>query len=95
MKVAALILGLISGLIGLSVASYGSMGVALLSAGGQRGLAPSLRESITLLLYAIPIASLVGGGVSLAAPGFGAALLLLSAVGWFGWVPNLDTELTP
>jgi hypothetical protein len=80
MRVAALVLGILGGLYGLSLSMFGSLAVSLLSAGG---LPSTQRQTATALIYAIPIASLLGGGVALSSPGAAAFLMLSSAAGWF------------
>ena len=76
MSTAALILGLLGGLFGLVVEFFGY------AAGGIVGAA----SSTSLVLYqlvsmAIPIASLVGGGLAKVNAFAAGALMLLSAVG--------------
>ena len=72
MKVAALILGILGGLSGLALASYAHMFMGIIG------------SSSGPVLYLLPLASFIGAGVALNAPGFAALLLIGSALGWFG-----------
>jgi hypothetical protein len=71
MTIAALILGILGGLSGLSLAATGHVLIAMF--GGSGGS----------LLYLLPLASLLGGGVALSRPDASALLLLLTAAAWF------------
>jgi len=76
MKVGALILGILGGLIALS---YGVLGFGLgsiASSGNQQG-SGALLQFVSL---AVPIAALVGAGIVLSKPAIGAALMGGSAV---------------
>lgn len=78
MRVAALILGILGGLSGLSLSALGSF-VFIAGSGGRGGGAESL------LLFGIPGASVLGGGVAMSAPGLGALLMFASAGAWY-WI---------
>src|SRR5438270_6274995 len=75
MAIAALILGIVGGLFELllAIAGYGIASIA--GAGGATGT-----DFFKLVMMIIPIASLAGGGMSLAKPLFGGVLMLVSAV---------------
>lgn len=79
MRVAALIFGILGGLSGLSTAMMGHMFVGLLAFGG---LSQGNQDLAKLVLYGLPIASLIGGGLSLSSPGMASLLMLGSAFGW-------------
>ena len=70
MRITALIFGILAGLSGLSVAALGH---AMSSMGGSGG---------GFLLYILPLASLVGGGLAISKPGTAATLMGISGVGW-------------
>lgn len=80
MRIAALVLGILACLSGLSTAGLGSLAISLASVGG---LPDSQAHALRLVLYGIPILSLVGGGVAMARPTEGGLLMLLSAAGWY------------
>ena len=73
---AGLILGILGGLFGLFVGFFGYAMGGIVSAGGQ-----SVGGIIQLVSMAIPIASLVGGGIAKANAIAGGILMLLSAGG--------------
>ena len=73
MNIAAMILGILGGLAGLTLSG---LGAGLASFGGHSAALGGL------LLFAMPIASIVGGGIALRHPGFGGILMLLSVLGW-------------
>ncbi len=71
MKIAALILGILAGLMGLPIAATGH---ALVGFGGGSGGS---------VFYLLPIASFLGAGLALNVPLVSGALLLGSALFWF------------
>jgi hypothetical protein len=76
MRVAALILGILGGLFGLSISFYGQLALSMFSEGIQKAFG-------MLIIYAIPIASLVGGGMAITNAQAAVILMLISAAGWF------------
>jgi hypothetical protein len=81
MRVGALILGVIGGLYGLTVAFYGSMLIGFISLGGMSSAERSIG---TLFLFAIPVTSFAGAAIALSHPTAAGLLLLTSAAGWLG-----------
>lgn len=76
MKVAALILGILAGLSGLSVAVMGHALVGM--AGGAGGP----------FFYLLPLASFIGGGLALNQSRAAGGVLICTALGWLFWVPQ-------
>ena len=70
MRIAALVIGIIAGLTGLSTATYGHAIFGLFSNNAK-------------LLYLLPIATFVGAGLALSKPAPSAALMLGSGAIWF------------
>src|SRR5689334_3391283 len=79
MRVAALILGILSGLWGVGIALFGGglLFVAALAdvAGGE--------QWAMLALYGLPALALIGGALALTMPTVAGGLLLAGVVGWF------------
>jgi hypothetical protein len=76
MSTAALILGILGGVFGLFVGLFGYAVGGIAGASGQSGAG-----LLQLISMAIPIASLVGGGIAKANAVVAGILMLLSAVG--------------
>lgn len=76
MRVGALICGVLGGLIGLFVGFFGS---ALSGLAGELGWANGAFYQIVSL--ALPIAAIVGGGISLSSNYIGGVLMAISAIG--------------
>lgn len=76
MSTAALILGLLGGLFGLLIGLFGYSIAGIAGAGGASGAGV-----FQLISIAIPIASLVGGGMAKANPAVAGILMLISAGG--------------
>jgi hypothetical protein len=72
MLIGALILGLLRGIFGLLIGLFGYTIGGIAGAGG-----------LQILSMAVPIASIVGGGMAKAKPVIGGGLMLLSAIGMF------------
>lgn len=79
MRIVAIILGVISGLAGLGIAAMGDLALGFLSLGGSS----SGMSAAKLILWGLPVATLVGAALVYSSPAFGAMLLLGSAAGWF------------
>jgi hypothetical protein len=75
MAIAALILGIVGGLLGLLLAVFGYGLAAIAGAAGASGAG-----LFKFLVIVIPVASLVGGGMAIAKPLIGGILMLISAV---------------
>ena len=88
MRIGALILGILGGLQGLGLAMIGG---AIFALNGAQGA--------VALMFLIPLASIIGGSLAIAAPPVAAALMGLSAVAWlwigaqFGYAVNFFTFL--
>lgn len=81
MRSAALIFGLLAGLLGCGVIAFGNLetGLSAVTALGEH------RELIAkFVLYLIPNIGFLGAGLALARPRFGGFFLLLSALAWAG-----------
>ena len=81
MKIAALILGILSGLAGLSLAGTGDFLIGLMSLGG---LPPDQVNMAKAFLWGIPLVTLGGAGLAMAQPKMGGGLMALGAVAWVG-----------
>ena len=85
MRVAALIFGLLAGILGAAVLVVGNLETGLLthpSFAGHDGLVAKI------VVYAIPVIGLLGGLIALFRPRIGGVLMLLSAVAWLAiaWI---------
>jgi hypothetical protein len=79
LRIAALIFGLLAGLLGSGIIALGNLVTGLAAAGVFGSHADFLAR---YLLYAIPNLGLLGAGVALARPRIGGLLLLASAAAW-------------
>lgn len=93
MRVSALILGIIGGLIEFVISGVTSTLVVVGTAAGNSPLGPhpgstnqNALSMMVALVYAIPIASIVGGALAIKLPAAGGALMLLSALGLLLWL---------
>lgn len=81
MRSAALIFGLLAGLMGGIVIALGNVESGLAAA---RELGNHRESLAKFIVYTIPNIGLLGAGLALARPRLGSVLLLLSAAGWAG-----------
>lgn len=95
MRVAALILAILGGLSGLSFAAYANVALLIF---GAVGMSPDTVGLAKLLIFGLPIASFIGGGLALSKPGPSGAILITAALGYLiiaGWLQtNLFTITT-
>ncbi len=89
MRVAALILGLLGGMAGLGIAAMGDFLIGLATLQGPS----SSLATIKFFLWAIPIASLVGGALAISMPTGAGTLMALSAIGWFAIGSHLGSGI--
>ena len=86
MRVAALILAILGGLSGLSFAAYANVALLIF---GAVGMSPDTVGLAKLLIFGLPIASFIGGGLALSKPGPSSAILIAAALGYLiiaGWL---------
>jgi hypothetical protein len=86
MRVAALILAILGGLSGLSFAAYANVALFIF---GAVGMSPDAVGLAKLLIFGLPIASFIGGGLTLSKPGPSGAILITAALGYLiiaGWL---------
>jgi thiol-disulfide isomerase/thioredoxin len=79
LRIVALVLGILAGLVGLVLAALGDMlsGVAVLG-----GMSEAQQQTIRLILYALPTLSLVGGALAFNWARPAGVLMLAAAAGW-------------
>lgn len=92
MRVAALVLGLIGGLIGLGFASAGQWVVLLLGVGG---MSTGAMNALLVFLWALPIGAFVGGAVALNNPVAAGVILLSDAIVWLGLGASVGQPVNP
>jgi hypothetical protein len=79
MLIGALILGILGGIFGLGIGLFG-YGLGAIAGATEASDGARLFQIVSI---AIPMASIVGGGIAIAKPLVGGALMLISAVGMF------------
>ena len=76
MNIAAMIVGILGGIAGLGVSDFAS------------GMGAFFGQKMAFggpFLYAMPIMSIIGGGLAFRQPGRGGLLMLVSSIGWIGF----------
>jgi hypothetical protein len=79
MKILALLIGLAGGLYGLFISLIGGALIAMLAAAG---LSPTAVSIATILVYGVPLLSIIGAGLVFAKPRIAMALFLVSGLAW-------------
>jgi hypothetical protein len=89
MKILALLIGLAGGLYGLFISLIGGALIAMLAAAG---LSPTAVSIATILVYGVPLLSIIGAGLVFAKPRIATALFVVSGLAWLALLFSVTTS---